>query len=322
MRQTQFVSVRRSLIVFPWTDIAFLQKVPKACYTKQHIHLERLRQTILHRMPASFFKQLCALSLVSLSLSHPVWAVESLPFDVVQRFEQSQIETAGQYLIRSQDELRSFWLKHAREQALPKVDFNTYWLIVVLAGPRPTAAYGHCVTQVQVTSQGLSVAYQSQSPPGDGFLPMITTHPGCLVRLAKRASAQVQFIEVTETNRKPALPMRTLAQQSNSLIISPRFTVSQDLASFKLLWREHAGDLESLPDVDFEHEMVLLAAMGEQTTGGYSLKITEVVEENGRLIAHMKRIEPDPSQMVIQMLTAPVHFVIVPRQDLPVDFVE
>lgn len=257
-----------------------------------------------------------------MSLIDSARAEESLPFDVQQRFEQSQIQTAGQYVIRSHDDLRSFWLKHAREQALPKVDFDKDWLIAVLAGPRPTGSYGHCVTQIQRTAQGLSVAYQTQLPSGDAFLPMITSYPGCLVRLAKQSSTQIQFIEVTPTNRKPALPMRTLVQQSNSLISSPRLTVSQDLASFKLLWREHAGDLENLPDVDFEHEMVLLAAMGEQSTGGYTIKITEVIEDNGRLIARIQRIEPDPSAMVIQMLTAPVHFVIVPRQDLPVDFVE
>jgi hypothetical protein len=68
--------------------------------------------------------------------------------------------------------------------------------------------------------------------------------------------------------------------------------------------------------------MVIAVTMGTRPTGGHKVEITRVEETSGRLEVSVKQTSPPKGAMTIQMLTAPFHFVAVPRSERKVEFVE
>lgn len=77
-----------------------------------------------------------------------------------------------------------------------------------------------------------------------------------------------------------------------------------------------------LPPVDFSRELVVLAAMGERPTGGYSITIDGVFEARGRLYVQVRETSPGRNCIVTEALTQPIDAVRVPRHDGTVAFVE
>jgi hypothetical protein len=62
--------------------------------------------------------------------------------------------------------------------------------------------------------------------------------------------------------------------------------------------------------------------MGTKRTGGYTIKIVRVEPTGKSLKVFVKQSSPPPGSLSIQALTAPFHFVAVPRSDLKPEFVE
>lgn len=249
----------------------------------------------------------------------PPFDAGAIPFSEILRFEDSKIRSPEQWLIHTPQELQAFWWRHAPGQEMPPIDFSRDWVIAVVLGEQPTAGYGACVDQVRLEQSLLKVRLRRQFPPGDSFLPVQPASPGCLVRLPAQPTEKADFSYFSQQQRT-VLPMRTLSQISNSLILTPRYVVVQDLDSFREVWQAHTGQLANLPAVDFGKEMVIAAFMGEQPTGGFGLAIQEIAEVDGRLRVKVVKTAPTPEQSVIQMLTAPAHLVTVPRRDAPIDF--
>lgn len=266
-------------------------------------------------------KNSLVLASVLVPLSLPAWAAEPVAFSEFVRFSNSGIRQPVQQLIQTQADFEAFWNQHAGSmQSVPQVDFSREWLIAVVLGEQPSVGYSACVDSIQRDQALLDVKLQVTAPPQDTFMARVNSSPGCLVRLAPQATTQIRFTYPEQQSQRTDLPMRTLSQSSNSLILQPRYVVAQDVESFRQLWLEHTGTADTMPMVDFSKEMVIAAFMGEQATGGYSLNIESVTEEQQRLRIKVGKVAPQPDQMVIQMLTAPAHLVAVPRRDLPIDF--
>ncbi len=128
------------------------------------------------------------------------------------------------------------------------------------------------------------------------------------------------------TAAEPAsLTMTNLARGKFSGLEKPLQKVIRDAGEWKKVWMEHSR-IESpspeLPKVDFHRQMVIVAAMGRQRTGGYSIEIKRAESETGRLRVFLKTISPPKGAMSIQALTSPFHFVSIPKVDFPVEFVE
>ncbi len=256
-----------------------------------------------------------------LPLSVSAWAAEPVAFSEFVRFSNSGIRQPVQQLIQTQADFDTFWTQHAGSlHSVPQIDFSREWLIAVVLGEQPSVGYSACVDSIQRDQALLDVKLSVTTPPQDTFVARVNSSPGCLVRLAPQTTTQIRFTYPEQQSQRTDLPMRTLSQSSNSLILQPRYVVAQDIESFRQLWLEHTGTADTMPMVDFSKEMVIAAFMGEQATGGYSLNIDEVVEEQQRLRIKVAKVAPQPDQMVIQMLTAPAHLVAVPRRDLPIDF--
>ncbi len=75
----------------------------------------------------------------------------------------------------------------------------------------------------------------------------------------------------------------------------------------------------TVPNVDFGKYIVLAAFMGEKPAGGYSTKITQIVEKAHSLEVTVQEHESDGST-VITMMTQPYHIVKTPRIDKDVCF--
>jgi hypothetical protein len=91
------------------------------------------------------------------------------------------------------------------------------------------------------------------------------------------------------------------------------------------LWRARIRGVDlpsSPPAVDFDVEMVVVAATGERPTGGYSVSVEGVYESGGRIYVDVLETAPDPDCMLIQMVTSPVDVVRVFRTAADVVFVE
>jgi hypothetical protein len=76
------------------------------------------------------------------------------------------------------------------------------------------------------------------------------------------------------------------------------------------------------PPVDFDHEMVILVAMGQRPTGGYSITVEGVYDADGRTFAEVRERSPGAGCGTTQAFTQPIDAVRVPRRDGAVIFVE
>jgi hypothetical protein len=101
--------------------------------------------------------------------------------------------------------------------------------------------------------------------------------------------------------------------------------VVRDAATWAQLWRTITSGYSPpppVPEVDFDSEMAIVAAMGTRPSGGYSIHIDEVREAGEQLHVVVREVSPGPDCLVSAALTAPVIAVRVARRDGPVTFVE
>jgi hypothetical protein len=77
-----------------------------------------------------------------------------------------------------------------------------------------------------------------------------------------------------------------------------------------------------VPDVDFEREMLLIAAMGARPTGGYVIEIASAVERADAI--EVRVVETSPGRLcgTTQAVTEPADIVRVTRSAKPVRWVE
>jgi len=122
-----------------------------------------------------------------------------------------------------------------------------------------------------------------------------------------------------------SLSVRSLAKGAFSGVKDPRQEVIRDAAAWGKVWKQHsasAGSVEKIPAVDFAKEMVIAVTMGIKRTGGYMIEIARVEPTEKSLKIFVKRTSPPPGSLSIQVLTAPFHFVAVPKSDLKPEFLE
>ena len=79
----------------------------------------------------------------------------------------------------------------------------------------------------------------------------------------------------------------------------------------------------SLPEIDFAKEMIIVAAMGERPSSGYSIIIDGVCEVDGHVEVFVTSQEGGAScGAVMGVMTAPADAVRIPQTDLPIVFRE
>ncbi|QDU72933.1 protease complex subunit PrcB family protein [Mucisphaera calidilacus] len=66
-------------------------------------------------------------------------------------------------------------------------------------------------------------------------------------------------------------------------------------------------------NVDFSSHSVIVLALGQQATGGYWATIDAIQYEGDELVVQAKVNQPDPGQMVSQVISHPFAAVVVPK---------
>jgi len=125
-------------------------------------------------------------------------------------------------------------------------------------------------------------------------------------------------------NGAQTLPIRSLKKGAFSGIREVKEEVVKSADEWNKLWKQHAtaGESDKIPAVDFSKEMVVVATMGTKRTGGYAIEIVGVEPNDKTLKISVKKSAPPPDAITIQALTAPFHFVAVPKSNLKPEFVE
>ena len=129
------------------------------------------------------------------------------------------------------------------------------------------------------------------------------------------------------TSTPDSLPIRRLDESSAAIfrytsgIRDSTFTTVRDRARWEELWRRltaQHGPPQPPPPIDFQKEMALVATMGTQRSGGYTITIESAIDRGAYIEAHVSRRTPGPRCGTIAMLTAPADVAIIPRREVEV----
>jgi hypothetical protein len=106
------------------------------------------------------------------------------------------------------------------------------------------------------------------------------------------------------------LAIRRIGQWSHTGIQEPRRQVIQDAAAWTQFWSELGmGDR---PEVDFTHEVVIAVASGQQRSGGFSIAVERVTQQEGDLAIRVVETSPGRNCVTTSELTQPVDVVTIP----------
>ena len=99
--------------------------------------------------------------------------------------------------------------------------------------------------------------------------------------------------------------------------------VVRDQAAWQALWTRlhvNASPAPALPAVDFTRDMVVVAAMGTKSHGGYKIAITAAAEDAGKVTVEVTETSPGARCMNAMMMTSPVVVAKLPRRAGDVTF--
>ncbi len=127
-----------------------------------------------------------------------------------------------------------------------------------------------------------------------------------------------------DTPLRQVLSMEDLKAGTTSGVTEAGLHVLRDQASLELLWKEHTRlqlPTPPTPKVDFTTSMVVSAFAGEKPSGGYSVRIEEVVrvgetpEQSSQVVVRTSEGVPAADAAVTMMMTSPFHMVRVEKAD-------
>jgi hypothetical protein len=105
----------------------------------------------------------------------------------------------------------------------------------------------------------------------------------------------------------------------------PRHFVVRDANAWQQtwteLWRNHVP-LPPLPAINFEREMVVVAALGTRPSGGFSVFIDSASAGPDGVVVRVRALSPGSDCAVTLAVTQPVDVARVPRRDGSVAFTE
>ena len=102
-------------------------------------------------------------------------------------------------------------------------------------------------------------------------------------------------------------------------------TVVRDSTSWIEVWRAISRPFyppPPLPRVDFEHEMVVIAALGARPTAGYDIVIEGARQDSAAVEIALRTLSPAPGCPVSAAMTQPVDLATVPASPRAVRFRE
>ena len=107
-------------------------------------------------------------------------------------------------------------------------------------------------------------------------------------------------------------------KQSERLII-------RDEATWRATWLAIWGTVTptpALPTIDFDREMVVVAALGERRTGGFGIVVESATVAGADMMVRIRTTAPGPTCVTTLAFTQPVDVARLPRTAAPVSFAD
>ncbi len=98
--------------------------------------------------------------------------------------------------------------------------------------------------------------------------------------------------------------------------------VVKDAAAWAAAWSQFRGSVEpepSLPVVDFDADVVIVAALGPRPTGGFDIRVDSVASHGGTVV-YVTTFAPGQTCITTQAFTSPAVLVRLPRPAEPIAF--
>jgi hypothetical protein len=109
--------------------------------------------------------------------------------------------------------------------------------------------------------------------------------------------------------------LQHLLRENSSGLRSALRAVLQDSASFREMWERATLGHRPVPPVDFNREMVIVVAMGAQSSTGHAIHIQSVRAHGAALDVHVVLAPAAQGCGPGMMETYPMDMVRVPRED-------
>lgn len=121
------------------------------------------------------------------------------------------------------------------------------------------------------------------------------------------------------------VPVTIVAAETYSGLDRPTSRLIRSEAEFKSVWKRiHRGrkPLPPLPVVDFEHDMLILVAMGSRNSGGFGIDVARVIRDDASLHILVRTRCPAPDAIVTMALVQPMQLVKVAAGDQKPNFID
>ena len=99
------------------------------------------------------------------------------------------------------------------------------------------------------------------------------------------------------------------AEKPSHLLIQNNESYIQFIESLKLDESQYANFLK----VDFKKKDVLVLYQGQKTSGGYSIDIESVVNDNSTIVVKKKEIQPKAGEIATTVITTPYCIALIPK---------
>jgi|SRR5699024_633584 len=135
----------------------------------------------------------------------------------------------------------------------------------------------------------------------------------------------VTMLSIQSCNTVKTIPMEEIEVLSESYY--SQFTEAQNLvvksdAGLQFIY-DRFGTKETIPQINWNKNQVVLLAMGQRNTGGYSIAVDKVVYGESEIMVYYMTNGPKAGDRVTQALTAPYTLLtIANKKDLPIVFKE
>ncbi len=141
---------------------------------------------------------------------------------------------------------------------------------------------------------------------------------------SKQQVAKKQVI-VAAKSKKTTKMFETLIEAQVNGFTNPQIWVIKEPKALQKIYKKINTSKKpkyALPKVDFNTATIVAIFMGEKNTGGYSVKVTSVVENENEITVKIKETHPKPNEIVTMIITQPFTIVKINNTNKPVEIVK
>lgn len=117
---------------------------------------------------------------------------------MIEKGDQSNVDSAKQVLVRTDAEWTTLWRQHAGDRPRPAVDFSKEMIVGVFMGSRPNAGFSTAIVSATAGNGALIVRYSETMPAPGRVAAQVLTFPFHLVAIPKAVVTDVKFERVAK----------------------------------------------------------------------------------------------------------------------------